>query len=41
MAATVDNTARHSQRLIRWLVVSVPLGWGVYATLQNALQLFR
>jgi hypothetical protein len=30
------------QRLIvAWLVVTVPLAWGIYATLQKAGQLFR
>ncbi len=26
--------------LIMWLVVGVPLLWGVYETLQNAMKLF-
>ena len=24
-----------------WILVTIPLGWGVYATLQKAIQLFR
>jgi hypothetical protein len=27
--------------LIMWLVVGVPLLWGVYKTLQNAIKLFQ
>jgi hypothetical protein len=26
--------------LIMWLIVAVPLLWGVYKTLQNAMKLF-
>jgi hypothetical protein len=27
--------------LLAWLVVSVPLGWGVYNTVRNAMKLFQ
>jgi len=27
--------------LLLWLIVGLPLAWGVARTLQNALQLFR
>ncbi len=42
MAATEESSSsRYAQRFLRWIVVSIPLGWGVYATLQKAIQLFR
>jgi hypothetical protein len=27
--------------LLAWLVVSIPLGWGVYNTARNAMKLFQ
>jgi hypothetical protein len=27
--------------LLAWLVVSIPLGWGVYNTVRNAMKLFQ
>jgi hypothetical protein len=27
--------------LLAWVLVSVPLGWGVYNTLLNSMKLFR
>jgi hypothetical protein len=27
--------------LLAWLLVSVPLGWGVYNTLLNSMKLFQ
>lgn len=27
--------------LLAWLVVSIPLGWGVYNTARNAMKLFE
>jgi hypothetical protein len=41
MAATDNSSALYAQRFLRWLVVSIPLGWGVYSTLQKAVQLFH
>jgi hypothetical protein len=41
MAATDSSSSRDAQRFLRWIVVSIPLSWGVYATLQKAIQLFR
>jgi len=26
---------------VAWLLVAIPLGWGVYKTLQTAVKLFR
>jgi len=44
-AKTIPPAARapsSSARLVvSWLVVGIPLAWGVYATLQKAAQLFR
>jgi hypothetical protein len=37
----VSEPGRYGQRFVRWVVVLVPLGWGVYATLQKAVDLFR
>jgi hypothetical protein len=41
MAATDSPSSRYGRRFLHWIVVSIPLGWGVYATLQKAAQLFR
>jgi hypothetical protein len=37
----VSEPNRVGQRLVRWVVVLVPLSWGVYATLQKAVHLFH
>jgi hypothetical protein len=26
---------------VAWLLVAIPLGWGIYKTLQTAVKLFR
>jgi hypothetical protein len=31
----------NARLLIMWIVVGVPLLWGVYKTLQNAMNLFQ
>ena len=38
-----ENTKKHSVAtiLLAWLVVGVPLGWGVYNTLLSSLKLFQ
>jgi len=38
-----DNTTKSSAAtiLFAWLLVSVPLGWGVYNTLLNSMPLFQ
>ena len=37
-----ENTTKSSPALIlgAWLVVSIPLAWGVYFTVLNAMKLF-
>jgi hypothetical protein len=37
----MTKTRVYGQRLVRWVIVFVPLSWGIYATLQKAVQLFR
>jgi hypothetical protein len=40
----MTDTAKKSPAalvLFAWLVVSVPLGWGVYNTLLNSMKLFQ
>jgi hypothetical protein len=39
----VENPKKSSATaiLFAWLLVSVPLGWGVYNTLMNSLKLFQ
>lgn len=39
----VTNTRQSSAVTVffSWLVVAVPLGWGIYNTLLNALKLLR
>jgi hypothetical protein len=37
----VSDSNRVAQRLVRWVVVLVPLSWGVYSTLQKAAHLFH
>lgn len=39
----LENTKKHSIATIflAWLVVGVPLGWGVYNTLLSSLKLFQ
>jgi hypothetical protein len=40
----MTDTAKKSPAaliLVAWLVVSVPLGWGVYNTLLNSMKLFQ
>jgi len=38
-----ENTKKSSAGaiLVAWLLVSVPLGWGVYNTLMNSMKLFQ
>ncbi len=38
-----ENTTKSSPMLIlfAWLLVGVPLGWGVYNTLLNSMKLFQ
>lgn len=38
-----ENTNKSSAAMIlaAWLLVSVPLGWGVYNTLLNSMKLFQ
>ena len=38
-----QNTEKHSVGtiLLAWLVVGIPLGWGVYNTLLSSLKLFQ
>jgi hypothetical protein len=38
-----QSTKKHSVAaiLLAWLVVGVPLGWGVYNTLLSSLKLFQ
>jgi hypothetical protein len=38
-----ENTSRSSPAMIAaaWLVVCVPLAWGIYNTLLNAVKLFQ
>jgi hypothetical protein len=38
-----ENTKKSSAGLIlvAWLIVGVPLGWGVYNTLLNSMKLFQ
>lgn len=38
-----ENTNKSSGALIlmAWLLVSIPLGWGVYNTLLNSMKLFQ
>ena len=37
-----ENTKKSSPALIlgAWLLVSIPLAWGLYFTVQNAMKLF-
>lgn len=35
-----QNTTSPLRLLVAWLVVGLPLAWGVWNTLQKALQLF-
>jgi hypothetical protein len=40
----MTDTAKKSPAaliLLAWIVVSVPLGWGVYNTLLNSMKLFQ
>jgi hypothetical protein len=40
----MTDTAKKSPAaliLLAWLVVSIPLGWGVYNTLLNSMKLFQ
>ena len=39
----VENTKKSSAAtiLIAWLLVGVPLGWGVYNTLLSSMKLFQ
>ena len=39
----MENTKQSSKAMIllAWLLVGVPLGWGVYNTLLNSLKLFQ
>jgi hypothetical protein len=40
----MTDTAKKSPAasiLLAWLLVSVPLGWGVYNTLLNSMKLFQ
>ena len=38
-----ENTTKSSPAMIAaaWLVVSLPLAWGIYNTLLNAVKLFQ
>jgi hypothetical protein len=38
-----ENTTKSSPAMIAaaWLLVSVPLAWGIYNTLLNAVKLFQ
>jgi hypothetical protein len=38
-----ENSKKHSvpRILFSWLVVGIPLGWGVYNTLLSSLKLFQ
>jgi hypothetical protein len=38
-----ENTKKSSPALIlfAWLLVGIPLGWGVYNTLLNSMKLFQ
>jgi hypothetical protein len=40
MAETVKKSSAVAI-LLAWLLVSVPLGWGVYNTLLNSMKLFQ
>lgn len=43
----MSETGRSSERgswllvLVAWVLVGIPLAWGVYRTLQTAVKLFR
>ena len=36
----MQNTSSTPQLILYWAIVVVPLAWGVYHTVENALKLF-
>jgi hypothetical protein len=41
MANTEQATGNGIKLLLAWLFVGIPLAWGVYSTLLNAMKLFQ